>query len=87
MRDVGKYLQRISDDLRLAIFCDVEGHLDDRGKGRGYSVENLMWFCGLGMPVCEALAYVELHKSLFDVVHVKYNDEVSIIALAEIRVL
>ncbi|KAG0570370.1 hypothetical protein KC19_6G157100 [Ceratodon purpureus] len=29
----------------------------------------------LGMPVCEALAYVEQHKSLFDVVHVKYNDE------------
>ena len=36
---------------------------------------------GLGMPVCEALAYVEQHKSLFDVVHVKYNDEVSIIVL------
>ena len=36
---------------------------------------------GLGMPVCEALAYVEQHKSLFDVVHVKYNDEVSMIAL------
>jgi hypothetical protein len=33
------------------------------------------------MPVCEALAYVELHRSFFDVVHVKYNDEVSFITL------
>lgn len=39
--------------------------------------------CDLGMPVCEALAYVEQHKSLFDVVHVKYNDEVSIIAMGD----
>jgi hypothetical protein len=29
----------------------------------------------LGMPVCEALAYVEQHRAVFDVVHVKYNDE------------
>jgi hypothetical protein len=29
-----------------------------------------------GMPVCEALAYVEQHRAVFDVVHVKYNDEV-----------
>jgi len=59
---------------------------NDRGKMGGYSVENFevfVLFCFvLGMPVCEALAYVEQHKSLFDVVHVKYNDEVSIIALA-----
>lgn len=35
-------------------------------------------FCewGLGMPVCEALAYAEQHRSFFDVVQVKYNDEV-----------
>lgn len=30
-----------------------------------------------GMPVCEALAYVEQHRAVFDVVQVKYNDEVS----------
>lgn len=29
----------------------------------------------LGMPVCEALAYVEQHRDVFDVVHVKYSDE------------
>nr|PNR59519.1 hypothetical protein PHYPA_002310 [Physcomitrium patens] len=29
----------------------------------------------LGMPVCEALTYVEQHRALFDVVHVKYDDE------------
>lgn len=28
------------------------------------------------MPVCEALAYVQQHRSSFDVVQVKYNDEV-----------
>lgn len=32
---------------------------------------------GAGMPVCEALAYVEQHRAVFDVVQVKYNDEVS----------
>ncbi|CAM6102563.1 unnamed protein product [Calypogeia fissa] len=29
----------------------------------------------LGMPVCEALAHVEQHRSVFDVVQIKYNDE------------
>ncbi|BBN02781.1 hypothetical protein MPTK1_2g18070 [Marchantia polymorpha subsp. ruderalis] len=29
----------------------------------------------LGMPVCEALAFVDQHSSIFDVVHVKYNEE------------
>ncbi|EFJ28090.1 hypothetical protein SELMODRAFT_231702 [Selaginella moellendorffii] len=29
----------------------------------------------LGMPVCEALAYIEQHHSVFDVVHIKFNDE------------
>ncbi|KAJ7533532.1 hypothetical protein O6H91_13G054000 [Diphasiastrum complanatum] len=29
----------------------------------------------LGMPVCEALAYVEQHRSIFDIVHIKYHDE------------
>lgn len=29
-----------------------------------------------GMPVCEALAHVEQHRSVFDVVQIKYNDEV-----------
>eukprot|EP00249_Psilotum_nudum_P003120 c16442_g1_i1 orf=280-1410(+) len=29
----------------------------------------------LGMPVCEAVAYVEQHPNTFDLVHVKYHDE------------
>ncbi|KAG6541426.1 hypothetical protein Mapa_017204 [Marchantia paleacea] len=29
----------------------------------------------LGMPVCEALNQVEQHRSVFDVVQIKYNDE------------
>jgi hypothetical protein len=28
-----------------------------------------------GMPVCEALAHVEQHRSVFDLVQIKYNDE------------
>jgi hypothetical protein len=31
---------------------------------------------GSGMPMCEALAHVEQHRSVFDVVQIKYNDEV-----------
>ena len=45
-------------------------------------MENFKWFCGvngIGMPVCEAFAYVEQHRSFFDVVHVKYNDDVSFV--------
>ena len=45
---------------------------------------NLKWKCGgngAGMPVCEAFAYVEQHRSFFDVVHVKYNDEVRFFVL------
>lgn len=36
-----------------------------------------------GMPVCEALTYVEQHRALFDVVHVKYDDEVRCTVFAD----
>ncbi|KAG0588722.1 hypothetical protein KC19_2G264300 [Ceratodon purpureus] len=38
----------------------------------------------LGMPVCEAFAYVEQHRSFFDVVHVKYNDEVRFVLFQDV---
>jgi len=50
--------------------------------GRATVRRILKWLCvviGLGMPVCEALAYVEQHRSFFDVVQVKYNDEVKVL--------
>lgn len=32
--------------------------------------------CCLGMPICEAFAQIEQQPNLYDVVHVKYFDEV-----------
>lgn len=41
-------------------------------------------FDGSGMPICEAFAQIEQQPNIYDVVHVKYYDEVSFFFLLDI---
>lgn len=38
----------------------------------------MMIFCVTGMPICEAFAQIEQQPNIYDVVHVKYFDEVCV---------
>ena len=42
----------------------------------GVSIINWNFECCSGMPICEAFAQIEQQPNLYDVVHVKYFDEV-----------
>lgn len=39
----------------------------------------------LGMPICEAFAQIEQQPNIYDVVHVKYFDEVWLMCLLQVK--